>query len=295
MLFFNKSDINIKDMIKKIELKNLLFRISIYLLALYVSALNYNLFILPSKFVTGGSGGIGTLVSYIFNVDASFIISIVMYATLLLGFIFLGFKKSISIIFVTIIYPIFIKLTSEIGSVIVVDLSNKLLVSIFAGIIDGITTGLVLKTGFGPGGISTISQILYEKFRISISKSSLLINIIIVVLGGIFIGFDKVMYAVIILYLASLMIDKVIIGISKSKLFNIVTEKEEEVKDLITNKLGHGITIIDGKAGSNGIDKSIIMCIIPTKEYFLVKEGIHEIDKNAFFTISDSYEVFGGK
>ena len=289
-----KKDIDVKDLVKKIELKNLLLRTVMLLITLFVSAANYNLFILPSRFVTGGSSGIGTLINYIFNIDSSFIISIIMYATLILAFIFLGFKKAASIIIVTIVYPIFIDLTSNVGSLINIDLNNKLLVSVFAGIIDGTTTGLVLKLGFGPGGISTIAQILYEKLRISISKASFTINSIIVLFGGIFIGFDKVMYAIIILYIGSLMIDKVIIGVSKSKLFNIVTEKEEEVKNFIMNDLKHGVTIIDGKGGISDNKKSIIMCIIPTKEYFLVKEGIRQIDKNAFFTISDSYEVFGG-
>lgn len=292
-MFWKKKEIDLKAITNKIEFKNLLFRVSVLLLALYVSAFNYNLFILPSKFVTGGSSGIGTLFNVIFNIDASFVISIIMYTTLILAFIFFGVKKAMSIVLVTIIYPIFVKLAGEVTSLINIDLNNKLLISIFAGIIDGTTTGLVLKMGFGPGGMTTISQIMYEKFKISISKVNLFMNTIIVSIGGIFIGFDKVMYAIIILYIASIMVDKVIIGISNSKLFTIVTEKEKEVISLIST-LKHSSTVLDGKGGTE-INKSIIMCNIPTKEYFIVKEAIKEIDKNAFFTVSDSYEVFGGK
>ena len=55
--------------------------------------------------------------------------------------------------------------------------------------------------------------------------------------------------------------------------------------------MSHGVTVLDGRGGYTGNFIKVIMCIIPTKEYFIVKEGIKEIDPNAFFLVTDCYEV----
>ena len=78
------------------------------------------------------------------------------------------------------------------------------------------------------------------------------------------------------------------------KTFHIITSKEDEVKEFVLNHLSSGVTVLDGRGGYTGDHQKVIMCIIPTKDYFLAKEGILSIDKNAFFLVTDSYEVSGG-
>ena len=102
------------------------------------------------------------------------------------------------------------------------------------------------------------------------------------------------MYSIISLYIISVMSDKVILGVSQSKAFYIITNHESEVKKFITTSLKHGVTVLDGRGGFTGNNQKVIMCTIPTKQYFLVKEGIHEIDPEAFFIVTDAYEVSGG-
>ena len=103
------------------------------------------------------------------------------------------------------------------------------------------------------------------------------------------------MYSLITLYIISVMTDKVILGISQSKAFYIITEHETAVKQFILKHLNHGVTVLDGRGGYTGNHQKVIMCVIPTKEYFMFKEGIHQIDKNAFFVVTDAYEVSGGE
>ena len=93
-------------------------------------------------------------------------------------------------------------------------------------------------------------------------------------------------------------------GVAVAKVYKLETPKvviekkagvaEEEVKKFILKHLSHGVTILDAKGGFTGQNQKVIMCIIPTKEYFIAKEGIHEIDSNAFFVVTDAYEVSGG-
>jgi uncharacterized membrane-anchored protein YitT (DUF2179 family) len=91
------------------------------------------------------------------------------------------------------------------------------------------------------------------------------------------------------------MTDKVMIGISKSKSFFIITSHEAEIKKFIMGELEHGVTVLEGNGAFTGNRQKVLMCVIPTREYFIVKEGIHEIDANAFFVVADAYEVYGSK
>ena len=91
------------------------------------------------------------------------------------------------------------------------------------------------------------------------------------------------------------MSDRVVLGTSDNKMFYIVTKKDEEVKEFILKYLNHGVTIFKGKGGYSKNNENVLMAVLPTKDYYRLKEGINEIDKDAFFIVTDSYEVFGGE
>ena len=126
--------------------------------------------------------------------------------------------------------------------------------------------------------------------------TSLILSDGLIVLAGVFIfGVRKLMYAGITLYIISILTDKVLLGISDSKAFYIIAEKDEEIKQYVLKELGHGVTIFAAKGGFSKEKQNVLFCVIPTKDYFKLKEGIHSIDKEAFFVATDAYEVLGGE
>ena len=167
--------------------------------------------------------------------------------------------------------------------------------SILIGILLGITNGLMYKVGFSNGGLNIISQVLYKYFHISLSKTSMIINIIVVLIGGIYFGFNMVLYALIIIYISSLVMDKVLLGISQNKAFYIMTTEDKKVRNYLIDVMNHSVTIFDVKGGFLEKKREVILAVVPTKEYFQVTEGIKMIDKNAFFIATDAYEVKGGR
>ena len=101
------------------------------------------------------------------------------------------------------------------------------------------------------------------------------------------------MYAIIIIYIVSVLNDKVLLGVSNSKSFYVITDHETNIKNFLMNELGHGVTVLEGRGGYTGDRKKVLMCVIPTKEYFLAKEGILELDKKAIILINDVYQSSG--
>lgn len=292
MLFKRKhrSDENI---IKKIYKKGRLKRWAGFLLGVLIVAIAYNLFLLPAK-VVYGVGGLGIIFNSLFKIDPSLVILVSSVILLFLSLILLGKEETKKTVIGSLLYPVFVKLTSSVGQI--VDLSNTepLLIVLFGAVISGFGLGLIFKAGFTTGGTDILNQIVAKYFKMSMGNSMFFTDGIIILSSVFVFGWTKIMYSIISLYIISIMTDKVILGISNSKAFYIITDHEEEVKKFVLKHLSHGVTILDAKGGFTGQNQKVIMCIIPTKEYFIAKEGIHEIDSNAFFVVTDAYEVSGG-
>lgn len=281
--------------VKKIKRKSIFSRITTLIIALFVLSLVYNILLLPAELVSGGVNGIAVITNYVYGIDSALIIFLVSLACLLFSAMYLGKERTLGSILATFLYPLFVKLTSSITQNITLNYEDTFLMIIFAGVIGGIANGFIYKTGFSNGGLPIISQILNKYCKIPLTKSLMLINSTIIIIGGIFFGWTMMMYAIILVFINNLMIDKVLLGISKNKALYIVTAKEKEIREYIINKLHHTITTFDVKGGFFEKKRKVLLAVIPTRDYYKLTEGIKLIDPKVFFLVEDAYEVKGGK
>ena len=279
----------------KNNIKKKIYRYANFFLGCLLVAIAYNLFLASNNLVPGGVSGLAVVLNYLFNVNNALFVFIVGIFLLLLSYILLGKEKTKYSILGTIIFPIFMELTVNINKLIPMDTSQLLLSSIFGGVIYGFGIGLIFKAGFTTGGTDIVNQILSKYLKLSIGNSMLITDGLIVAFSAIVFGPIHLMYSILVLYIISIMSDRVILGISDSKAFFIITEKDDEIKDYVLNVLGHGATIFKAKGGLNKENQNVLMCVLPTKEYYKLRAGINEIDKDAFFVATDAYEVFGGE
>ncbi len=285
-----KENINIITTIYK---TSLLPRYAQFLTGVFLVALSFNLFIFPMKIVYGVSG-VSVILEELYGITPSLVILIGSIILLIMSFFLLGKKKTANSIIGSLLYPVFVELTTEIPELIDLGTTDPILFTIFGAVLSGLGLGLIFKAGYTTGGTDILNQIVSKYGKMSIGNAMFFTDGLIIV-GGVFVfGWAQLMYSLITLYIISVMTDRVILGISQSKMFHIITEHETAVKSFIMNDLGHGVTVLDGKGGFTGNRQKVIMCTIPTKEYFIVKEGLHKIDPTAFFVVSDSYEVSGG-
>lgn len=284
-----------KDILKKINRNHLLKRYIMLFISLLISAIIFNLLIVPTNIVTGGVNGISIILKSLYNFSPAIVMLIISLILLLFSFMYLGVERTSGSIASAFLYPFLVELTSKLPLYLHIATDDLLLVSIVIGVVGGFANGLMYKTGFSNCGLPIISQILYKEFKIPISKSNLIINSIIVIIGGMFFGFTMAMYALIILYINSFMLDRVILGVSKNKAFYIITKEDELVKKYIIEKLNHKVTIFNVKGGFLKRKRNVLLTVVPTRDYFIVTEGIKNIDQDAFFLACDAYEVEGGK
>lgn len=293
MGFFSNNKEN--KIINYINKKSLLKRIPQFILGCFIVSLAYNIFIAPNNIVPGGVGGIAVILNDLFHIDNSISVLYMNIVLLFLSIILLGREKTRATALGSILFPVFIRLTENINVWLQIDTSNLLLSTIWGGLLFGFGAGLIFKAGFTTGGTDIINQIISKYAKTSMGKSMLMSDGLIVLSSAYFFGVNHMMYSILMLYIISLISDKVLLGISDSKNFFIVTDKEEEVREYILSVLGHGVTIFKAKGGRKRENETVLMVALPTKDYYKLKEGIKQIDKEAFYIITDTYEVFGGE
>ena len=159
----------------------------------------------------------------------------------MIAFIFFGWDYSLKLIAVTILYPTFLKSTTLITRFIDLENTSLFLMMVIGGAMLGLSSGLIRKSGYNPGGFSIFYDIFYKYLHISIGTSGMIINGILIVISGFIFGMEKAVYAIIALLVSSYIVDKVVIGISDNKVFYIITNKPLEIREYIYTAKLHNI------------------------------------------------------
>ena len=292
MIFKKFRERRINEIIERINKKNLFKRYVMLLSGCLIVAFAFNLFFLRYNIVCFGVSGVSIVFSE-FGIDPSVFIMVTNIALLIISYFFLGVSDTKGQIVGSLIYPVFISLTKLVTDKIDFGNLELIVIAVIGGVLAGIGYGLIYKSGYGTGGTDINGNIVVKYSKISMGNAMMFINVSIIALGKIVFPWKIIMYAIVVAYLISLVTDKILLGISNSKAFYIVVPKAKDdlVRDFLTSLPGVGSTIIDAHGGYSNDRQTLILAVAPTRMYFLIKEGLYEIDKSIFYLVCDSYEV----
>lgn len=284
----------IKKIMEEIHKKNKVKRYIMLLSGCLIVAFAFNLFFLKYNIVCFGVSGISIVLSK-FGVNPSVFIMIANIFLMIISYFLLGIDDVKNQIVGALIYPVFVEITSIVTDLIDFGNLEMVVIAVIGGILAGIGYGLIYKSGFSTGGTDVIGAIICKYSKISMGVAMMFVNIGIVIIGKIVFSWEIVMYAILVSYLISIATDKILLGISNSKAFYIVVDKDKDdiVNDFLVSLPGVGSTIIDASGGYSNDKQTLILAVVPTKMYFVIKDGLREIDKNIFYLVCDSYEVSG--
>lgn len=289
-------DLDLKKIIDVVNKKNLFLRLIITLIGSILLAMNYNLFLEKNNLVIGGLSGLSIVVKKLFSWNPTVFIYVATGILIVIGLFTLDKKDLFKGIFVSLLYPFFITFTAPLCEILLkyLEFNDTILIALVSSLLYGFANGIVYKSGFNTGGADILMKMITKYGKIPDGKATFTMNIVIVLLGGIVFNVNNVVYSIIILYLGSAIIDRMLIGISKTKLFYIQTEEIGKVKSFIIEELQTGVTVINIEGGYSKKKGKLLMCVVDNKDYYLFKEAVLQIDPKAFFIIDDCYEVNGG-
>ncbi len=260
------------------------------LIGLLIVSLAFNIFLKPNNLAAGGITGLALVYHKLYHIDISLFVLISNILLIALSYFELGKEKTNKTVLGAILSPIMLKITEPLCKYIDISHTELILQALLGGIISGIGYGLMFKNGFTSGGTDILDQVVSNTYKISMSKSIILVDGYIVFIGGIVFGIEKMLYATITLVLLSMYSNKTMLGIGQNKTFYIYTTKPQEIRSYLIDNLKNDITILDSQGGYTQKSQKIIMSVISTNDYYRVKQELLNIDNRAFIVISNSYE-----
>lgn len=257
------------------------------LLAFLVAA-----FIIPHDIIMGGTTGIGIVLGKLFHFDTAVFILVLNIILLFLGWFTLGRKFFLSTVASSLLYPAFLELFQRIPGIDSLT-DDPLLAAIFAGVLMGISLGLVMRVGSSTGGMDIVCLVLNKYFHRPVSFFVYLTDFIVIGGQAIFAKPQDTLLGLLVLALETLALDKVmILGKAQIQIF-VISSKYEEIRVLLLTKLEAGVTMTLIETGCLGETQKGVICVIPRRKLFAATELINSVDPNAFTTVTKINEVRG--
>ncbi|WP_099354919.1 YitT family protein [Fredinandcohnia onubensis] len=252
-------------------------------------ALSFNLFLLPNKVASGGVSGISTILNSLFGWEAAYVQWAFNIPLFIAGIIFLGKMYGARTLIGTLFLPFVVYLSRNMEPATL----DPLLGALFGGIGVGLGLGITFRGNASTGGTDLAAQIVHKFTGISLGKSVAFIDGLIVLTAAIVFDIESGLYALIGLFVTSKTIDLVQVGLGNSKMALIITNRQDEVRQEIFDKLDRGVTKLSGYGGYTDDERPMLMCVVDQKEFTKLKQVVRSIDISAFVVVMDAAEVLG--
>ncbi|NQS90830.1 MAG: YitT family protein, partial [Chloroflexi bacterium] len=258
------------------------------LLGSTLQAVGLRTFLIPAKLASGGVSGLSQIINNFTGWPIGIMVLIGNIPLFVLGWRFLGGTKfasrtAFAIVSFSILVDIPLPFLPEYGIT-----GDIVLNSLYGGVVSGIGFGLVYRGRGTSGGSDILARILSSWRGIPVSQSYLLTDALIIFLAGISFSWENALYALVMLYVSGITAESISQGSNILRTGLIITANREPIIEEIFSRLRRGVTIMDGRGGYSGKDKSILLCVVTRAEIPHLKSLTKEIDPKAFLIIGQA-------
>jgi len=252
-------------------------------------------FLVPNHFFDGGITGISLLVHELYHLNLGIVIVLLNLPFVIVSFFSVGRRFAIRTFVSVVMLGICLLLIPDVAIT-----SDKLLISVFGGVLLGIGIGLIMRAGAALDGIEVLALYTLKRTSFTISEIILGINILIFTIAAFEFGIETALYSILTYFAATRTIDYVVEGIQAYTGVTIISGKSEVIKYQLVNHLGRGITVYKGERGflpgkfEISADCDIIFTVITRLELRKLKNLVYDVDSNAFIFANTIKEASGG-
>ncbi len=262
-------------------------------IGIFCAAFGFKGFLLTNNFIDGGATGISLLVSALTDIPLYFLIILINIPFVFLGYRIIGKAfavktalaiSGLALCVATVHFP---NVTND-----------NLLVAIFGGFFLGAGIGFSVRGGAVIDGTEVLAIFLSRKLGTTIGDIIIIINIVIFSSAAYYLGIEIALYSMITYLAASRTLDFIIEGIDEYNGVTIISSHNEEIRQMIINQLGRGVTIYKGKGGfgkkGETREMDIVYTVITRLELNKLNSELEKIDPNAFVVTSSVKDTKGG-
>lgn len=270
-------------------IKKTFLEIIMVILGSFIFALAINLFVIPNDFGEGGVTGTTIIFYYLWEWSPALTSLILNGILILIGYKFLNKTTTIY----TILCTIFISISLAFTKSWTIDSDEVILNSIFAGVFSGTGLGLIFRAGGTSAGSAILAKLANKYLHWNISYGLLFFDTIVVLASWFIIGTEGLMLTILMLFIATKVMDYIIEGMNSKRNVTIVSTNFNEIAQKVNAEMERGVTVLTGYGYYTKQKKDILYIIINKQEITHLRKIVKEIDPKAFITVQDVRDVFG--
>lgn len=257
-------------------------------------AISVNMFTSPNDIAPGGLTGISTMLNHLFSLPIGIMILVLNIPLFILGAIEYGKNFLLKTIVATVFVSVLIDTTAPITYQYSGD---TLLAAIFGGLFSGAGLALIFFRGGSSGGTDIISRVVHKHYpHISMGTVGLVCDLIVFIAAAIvYQSIESALYAIITKFVGSKVVDAMLYGTAhdNGKLMFIITDKYEQLSQIIIEKVGRGVTELDAHGAYNNDNKRVLMCAVRPSQVHKIKTLLKSVDENAFIIVTTATAISG--
>lgn len=278
---------------RKRRIKEILFEYAMITLGSVIMSVSLILFLGPAKIAPGGVSGLAVIVYNLFDIPMGITMLIANIPLFILGLKILGPKFGPRTFYSFTIVSIATDIMDK-----YMDLKpateDPLLAAIFGGVVIGMGLGIVFRNKGTTGGSDIVGQVINKYSNMSVGTGIMIIDFFIISISGVaFQNINLALYGFIGLFFSTRVIDIMIDGFDYARAFYIISDKHEEMVEMINKKMDRGGTLLHGKGIYTGKDREVLFAVVTRREVAKLRELVKNIDPQAFVIISNIHEVLG--
>ncbi len=278
----------------QVEFAHFIKEILFIAIGIFAAGFGLKGFLLPNEFIDGGATGVSLLIRVKSNIPLGILLVMVNTPFLLLGIKTIGQKFAIKSIIAILVLALVVHFVHYPTIT-----NDKLLIAVFGGFFLGLGIGMAMRGGGVIDGTEVLAIYLSRKWHLTVGDVLLIINILIFSAGAYLLSIETALYAILTYLVAAKTVDYVVDGVEEYMGITIVSQKSEEIRIMLTEKLGRACTIYQGKGGYRAIDgkqisNEIVYTVITRLELAKLSTEIDKIDKKAFIVMNVVKDIKGG-
>lgn len=261
------------------------------ILGTLLTALGYNLFLIPAHLLTGGISGIAIVIYYLTGLPVGAQNFVYNLPILYLAYRVFGRHYAFDTIFGTVVLSLLLDCTH-----FVVDwnvCSNIVLNSVFGGVLTGIGFGMVFRVNANTGGLDVVGAVVKKYYAIDMGTAIFALNFLIVAGSAFVCTLEEMLFTFISIYVIAELTNRVAAGLNREKSILIISGEAEKICTDIMEHVHRGVTYLDGRGGLTREPRGILFAVVSLTQVGRVKTIVRHHDPQAFMIVSDTSEVSG--
>lgn len=255
-------------------------------------SLGFNLFLEPNGLNAGGISGLSMAFVHLLGFGTVGTVTSLINFPL---FVFGGMRIGRKFFFGSLVGTVCAAVLIDLFALLPRPQTQPLIGALYGGVLCGFGLGTVFSCGVSTGGSDIIVRLIKSKYRsLPIGVINICFDMSVAVLTGVvFQDINRTLYSGVAIFVCGQVIDAVVYRFDYSRVALIISDRCEEVAQMIGTKLFRGATFLHGQGAYSGKAVKVVLTAVRRQQLAELKQLVADIDPDAFVIVQEAHQVLG--